>query len=388
MGVELATELQRLEKERRTGVLRTADGAFHLTDGAIACVDCRRTTALDRLVIAAGAASADAWQRAATGDPSAITGTPAARRAAVPLRQTAASTAVAQPLTTTDAAKHARAAGALGALRQQRPAEQRTASGLLDPARFGTASERDRAGQLSTAPVRDPAGQWSAPRGLGPAAALPELGTADTPGQSSATAPRLAVVSRPRLETLVLLSIFDAAYLLLAAPGPVEFESAPAHWLSDLCAVTPRVVIHECDRRGALDPGPWHTELVDRAAVVPARRIAHRRVVLTAGQAEVLAAADARRSVTAIARTLDRTAYGCLQAVRDMTAAGLIEPPAAAPASIQHGDPEIQAPTPGGPAPLPRRRVRQAALTPAPESWEPADRDMLIRLRAALQELA
>ncbi|UFS97231.1 hypothetical protein [Nocardia huaxiensis] len=346
MGIELAIELQRLENERRTGVLRTGDGAFHLADGAIACVDCRRTTALDRLVIAAGVASADAWQRAATGDPSAIL----------------------HPHTESGPARPVPIDPDLGA------APSRSASGEF--------------GAVPPLPAPDrPEGEI--PRSTGILGALGHARTTaalTTARQAAATA--VLTPFRPRLETLVLLSIFDAAYLLLATETIAEFEPAPAHWLAELCPVAPRVVLHECDRRGALDSGPWQTDLVDRAAVVPARRIARSRVVLTAGQAEVLAAADARRSVTAIARTLDRTAYGCLQAVRDLTAAGLIEPPAPAPASILSGAPEITEPTPGGPGPLPRRRVRQAALTPAPDSWVPADRDMLLRLRAALQELA
>ncbi|WP_245545969.1 MarR family transcriptional regulator, partial [Nocardia higoensis] len=136
------------------------------------------------------------------------------------------------------------------------------------------------------------------------------------------------VLDQPQLETLALLSVYDAAYFLLSSGAEPEFRPAPAHWLSRVCHVRPRELVRECERRGDPGSGPWPAELVDRAPVVPARRVHRRRVMLTAGQAEVLAAADARRSVTEIARYLGRTTYGCLTAVRELTVSGLIEPAA------------------------------------------------------------
>ncbi|MEV3959435.1 hypothetical protein AB0M34_00840 [Nocardia sp. NPDC050193] len=263
MRVELADELQRLEDEGRTGVLRVGDGEFHLAAGAIASATCSRTTGLDRLVVAAGVASAADWERADTGDPG------------------------------------------------------------------------------------------------------PMLG-------------------RPLLETLALLAVFDAAYFLLARPVMPEFRPAPAHWLSAVCTIRPRALVRECARRGDPDSGPWPAELVDRAAVVPVRRI-RRRVLLTGSQAEVLAAADNRRSVTGIARDLGRTAYGCLEAVRDLTVAGLIEPPVGAPAS--EAGSSTADPATGAEPPL-RRRVRNATPVPDGDEWEPVDEELLTRLRAALEDLA
>lgn len=268
MGVELAVELRRLEKEGRTGVLHAGDGAFHLAEGAIVSADCGRTTGLDRLVIEAGVATAEDWQRAGAGDPGRVLG-------------------------------------------------------------------------------------------------------------------------RPRLETLALLAVFDAAYFLLASPAVPEFRPAPPHWLAPICHVTPRALVHECARRGDPACGPWPAELVDRAPVVPVRRVRRRRVVLTGGQAEVLAAADARRSIAGIGRELGRTTYGCLMAVRDLTAAGLIEPPVATPPPAQPVEPaEQEAVVPVAAGRLPRRRVRRPeASVPVPD-LEPPDRDLLVRLRAALEELA
>jgi len=134
------------------------------------------------------------------------------------------------------------------------------------------------------------------------------------------------VLEQPQLETLALLSVYDAAYFLLSSGAEAEFRPAPAHWLSRVCHVRPRELVRECERRGDPGSGPWPAELVDRAPVVPVRRVQRRRVVLTAGQVEVLAAADTRRTVTEIARHLGRTTYGCLTAVRELTEAGLVEP--------------------------------------------------------------
>lgn len=206
MSAALAEELHRLEDQGSTGVLRAGDGEFHLVRGAIASAGCRRTIGLDRLAVEAGVATAEDWRRAGAGDP-------------------------------------------------------------------------------------------------GP------------------------LLHRPRLETLALLSVFDAAYFLLTSPGEPEFRPSSEHWLSPVCRVAPRALVHECARRGDREWGPWPADLVATVPVVPARRVRRHRVVLTGSQAEVLAAADTRRSVAEIARDLGRTTYGCLVAVRDLTAAGLIEPP-------------------------------------------------------------
>ncbi|MCM6772073.1 hypothetical protein NDR87_02725 [Nocardia sp. CDC159] len=316
MAIDLAVELHRLEILRSTGVLSAGDGAFHITEGAIVRADCRRTTGLDRMVVEAGVATAEDWQRAGAGDPGHVLG-------------------------------------------------------------------------------------------------------------------------RPRLETLALLSVFDAAYFLLAAPSVPEFRSAPPHWLAPVCHIRPATLVDECARRGDPETGPWPARLVDRAPVVPARHIRLGRVALTGGQAEVLAAADGRRSIAAIARDLGRTTYGCLVSVRELTAAGLIEPPTTETAVIPlprrvsgptmptaalpipasdvttalppMAAPEADSPGPAGPMtpartksalrsrvstdssdrpkPLANSAVRRPPGLLPPERWEPVDRDVLIRLRAALEEL-
>src|SRR6266568_8868432 len=181
MGNDLTLELERLDRERGTGVLRVRDGAFHLAEGAITFAECRHTTGLDRLVAAAEVATATEWGRAAGGDP-------------------------------------------------------------------------------------------------GP------------------------LLARPRLEILASLAVFDAAYFLLAAPAGPEFRPAAAQWLAPLCHIPPAAILREVALRGDPRVAPWPADLVDRAPIVPVRRISRHRVMLTGAQAEVLAAADRRRTVAAIAR--------------------------------------------------------------------------------------
>lgn len=186
------------------------------------------------------------------------------------------------------------------------------------------------------------------------------------------------LLARPRLETLALLSVFDAAYFLLASESVPEFRPAPPHWLAAVCRITPHALVQECVRRGDPEATPWPARLVDHAPVVPVRRGRRRRVVLTGGQAEVLAAADTRRSVTGIGDHLGRTTYGCLMAVRELTEAGLVEPPA----PVVSAEPR---PTPVAAGPPRRRRVRPSAPVPAADRWKP-DADLLVRLRAALED--
>ncbi|MFC8044226.1 hypothetical protein [Nocardia sp. NPDC057353] len=207
------------------------------------------------------------------------------------------------------------------------------------------------------------------------------------------------VLGRPRLETLALLSVFDAAYFLLATAERSEFHPAPAHWLAPVCHVPPQALMRECARRGDPRSGPWPAGLVDRAAVVPVRRVRRRRVVLTGGQTEVLAIADGHRTIASIARSLGRTAYGVLEAVRELTAAELIEHPVVLPEPLVTETPTLPvAALTMTPAPLPAppalpvtalpRRVAQPVEPLAPyDRLEPVDAEVLVRLKAALEEL-
>ncbi|MGW0249045.1 hypothetical protein ACWDYH_20665 [Nocardia goodfellowii] len=197
-------------------------------------------------------------------------------------------------------------------------------------------------------------------------------------------------VGLPRLEAMALLAAFDAAFFLLAAPGIPQFQPAPPHWLARVCRISPSALVRECVRRSHAE-GHWPAELVDRAPVVPVHRIRRHRVVLTGSQVEVLATADARRSIAGIAGDLGRTTYGCLVAVRELTAAGLVEPPAAArvdvlPTASVPPARELAA-AHSGQLTLPRRRTHREVAELVPEHWGAPDRDLLIRLRTALEEL-
>ncbi|WP_216896829.1 DUF4388 domain-containing protein [Nocardia alni] len=284
MSVEPAIVLRQLERERRTGVLRLDDGAFHLVGGAVTAAACRRATGLDRLVVETGVATAEDWYRAETGQPATL-------------------------------------------------------------------------------------------------------------------------LESPRLAILALLSVFDAAYFLLPSASGAKFRPTQPHWLAPICRITPGTLVHEIQRRIDTPTQTWPAEWVERHPVVPVRRVRRRRVALTAGQAEVLGAADARRSVAAIAHDLGRTTYTCLSAVRDLTAAGLIEAPVqdipaaeteqttptdfelAGPASVPDSSPPLDF-RPAQPAPTLRRRTPSMTTIPDGDRWEPVDRNLLIRLRAALDELA
>ncbi|MCX4095084.1 hypothetical protein [Nocardia sp. alder85J] len=249
MGDDITAALRRLADERRTGVLALGDGALHFAEGEITAAACPRTPALERLVVTTGVATAADWQRAQAGDPG-------------------------------------------------------------------------------------------------------------------------SVLRRPRLQMLALLSVFDAAYFLLATPVTPVFRPAPAHWLSAVCRIPIGVLVHECARRHAAESGPWPMELVDRTPVVPAGR--HRkRVPLTSGEAEILAAADARRSIAGIAGDLGRTSYGCLVAVRRLTGVGLLEEPGST-------RPGPAAPRPAAPAPPTRPEsapaARRESAPPARPVSAPPDR--------------
>ncbi|GGK55027.1 hypothetical protein [Nocardia camponoti] len=215
-----------------------------------------------------------------------------------------------------------------------------------------------------------------------------------------------SIADRARLELLARLAVFDAAFFLLAGTSDPKFRSTSPHWLAPVCRVRPRALVREYRRRAGTPPGPWRADLVTAAPVIPAKSLCRAPVQLTGDRAAIMAAADAKRSVADIARDLGRTTYGCLVTVRELTTAGLIEPPRT---RGRHARPDS---LPAGlPAPLPRRARgesaahlsrrytvdEEAAVTRryAPRSdaaptprWAPVSSDLLIRLRAALEELA
>ncbi|MEV5572258.1 hypothetical protein AB0L06_19610 [Spirillospora sp. NPDC052269] len=133
--------------------------------------------------------------------------------------------------------------------------------------------------------------------------------------------------------------------------------------------VSPGVLLHECARL-ADRAGGWPLALADAAPVVAPRHVHRQRVMLTAVQAEVALAVDGRRTPAGLAAELGRPVVVCLEAVRALTALGLVERPVVGV---------------GGPL---RRRTRPAARpVPPPLEPPPVDMETLMRLRAALEQV-
>ncbi|WP_157429490.1 hypothetical protein [Actinomadura oligospora] len=132
--------------------------------------------------------------------------------------------------------------------------------------------------------------------------------------------------------------------------------------------VPPTVLLHECARL-ADRAGGWPLALADAAPVVALRHVHRQRVMLTAVQAEVSLAVDGRRTPAGLAAELGRPVVVCLEAVRALTALGLVERPVVGV---------------GGPL---RRRTRPAAGPVRPPQEPPVDLETLMRLRAALEQV-
>ncbi|RFU39397.1 hypothetical protein DZF91_22615 [Actinomadura logoneensis] len=133
--------------------------------------------------------------------------------------------------------------------------------------------------------------------------------------------------------------------------------------------VPPRVLLHEYARLSER-AGGWPLALADAAPVFGVRRVPRQRVMLTAVQAEVALAVDGRRTPAGVAAELGRPVVVCLEAVRALTALGLVERPVVGV---------------GGPL---RRRVRHPGEVPGGRlEPPPVDLETLMRLRAALERV-
>ncbi|MFB4320378.1 hypothetical protein [Actinomadura sp. 21ATH] len=205
-------------------------------------------------------------------------------------------------------------------------------------------------------------------------------GTAGLDLPAGGTAPEISdILGEPRLEALALLAMFDAAYLLLGSGAEPEFTEGPPHRLAPLCRIAPGALLAECARRAARLDAVWPGAAADRAPVVPVRRVDRQRVVLTGLQAEVLLNADGRRGPAELARDLGRSTFGCLLAVRALIAASLVRPPGPGGSAAPAAEP-VREPPP--------RRVRVVPDPGEAAGWEPVEHDVLLRLRAGLEELA
>ncbi|WP_018656321.1 hypothetical protein [Actinomadura flavalba] len=196
------------------------------------------------------------------------------------------------------------------------------------------------------------------------------LAVAERDGAPLREAGRAPGLGRARLEMFALLAAFDAASSLLGSAAEPRFEAGPPHWLAPVCRITPATLVLERTRRRDRLDAEWPDDRADTAPVVPVRRVRRQRVILTGLQAELLLNADGHRTAAGLALDLGRTTFGCLLAVRALAAARLIERPGPA---VRPVAPALAtAPAPGEP----------------PAFWTPPDHDVLVRLRAALEELA
>lgn len=206
------------------------------------------------------------------------------------------------------------------------------------------------------------------------------------------------VLTRGELELCALAAMLDAAYFLLGTtvhrPG---FQPGTRHWLGARWHLDVTGLFRECERRRRQLNQVWPSTELDALPVVPVGRVPAQAVVLTPIQWEVVVGADAAATPADLARRLGRPAYSVLLAVRQLAAAGLLRlPKGRLPAGS--GVP------PGGTAgPLPRRvagtGMIRDAVADGPDgpgrscrlpqaTGDPADVDLLVRLRNALEALA
>ncbi|MEZ0075632.1 hypothetical protein [Planotetraspora sp. GP83] len=233
---------------------------------------------------------------------------------------------------------------------------------------------------------------------------------------------REGVLSRGELQFCVLGATLDASFFLLQSALPhqqaaprTRYRDGDTHWLGTHWFFDVSGLFRECVRRRSRLDGVWPSAELDTRPVVPLRRIPGKHVVLTAAQWEVLLAADATATPVELARRLGRPAYSTLLAVRELASAGLLDtgpepgtpaPPEESPGSGTPAPPEGSPGTPaaeGSPGPgapalpkraaqaTPRAAVRHAGADQGaglPEvSGDPADMNLLIRLRDALEAL-
>ncbi|WP_101787671.1 hypothetical protein [Nonomuraea indica] len=248
-------------------------------------------------------------------------------------------------------------------------------------------------------------------RGRMPEAALRRLQTDGGTERLLAEGP----VTLGELQFCVLGAVLDAAFFLLPSAGTrPKFRPGERHWLGGCWYFDVRGLVRECARRRAHLALIWPSADVDTAPVRPVPRLAGHGVALSRVQWEVVTHADHELTPLELARRLGRSGYSVLQAVRELAAAGLLAPapsgeerPALPKRSRQaartKSGPEggtrarpYQESQPG-PAPGPEHGPGSAARAdPGPGvrlvgpavTADPADLELLMRLKKALEELA
>jgi hypothetical protein len=215
-------------------------------------------------------------------------------------------------------------------------------------------------------------------------------------------------------ELVVVLSLFDAALLLLDAATDTPFEAGVTNVLGTTRTVGFADVCREVDRRRRLLDDAWPDSAIDTAAVVPARRFAGQHVALTSVQWEIVANADRRRSPVDLARLLGRDTFATLLETRRLVRAGLVEPGRPGGSAVTESMAAVRAragsretddagdpPPPVVPAriadppraptdlaPLPRRSGERVVGRAAVPVSEECPESTLVRIRQALEALA
>jgi len=184
------------------------------------------------------------------------------------------------------------------------------------------------------------------------------------------------------LQYCVLGAVLDAAFFLLPVIGTrPKFRPAERHWLGGRWYFDVPGLVRECARRRACLAQIWPAAEVDTAPVRPAPRLPGQGVALTGTQWEVVVRADGACSPLELAKLLGRSGYAVLLAVRELAAAGLLvtgERPAPLPKRAGRA----------ADAPAPRPGTRPPRTLGPPVNADPADLELLLRLRKALEELS
>ncbi|MER7130873.1 DUF4388 domain-containing protein [Streptosporangium saharense] len=230
-------------------------------------------------------------------------------------------------------------------------------------------------------------------------------GTGGSGGAGGAALLAQGVLTRVELEFCVLCTVLDAVFFLLGSPvRRTLFRRGERHWLGPQRYFDMTGLLRECARRRTQLDRTWPSADLDSLPVVPVGRVPAQRVVLTSLQWEIVACADATATPVELAHRLGRPAYAVLLAVRQLAAAGLLRLPrgeiTAAPERGElprrvAGASEIGQAGAGAPYTRESTRPPTGPLTgPLPElageavtAGDPADVDLLIRLRDALEAL-
>lgn len=178
------------------------------------------------------------------------------------------------------------------------------------------------------------------------------------------------VLSRAELELITRSALFDAALYLFDVCGEAHFEPGARPLIGVGCLVEFHDAGQELDRRRRRLAEIWPDDMIDTAAVVPARRLGGHHVALNAVQWEIVANADRRRTCADLARLLGRETYVVRLEARRLARAGLVVAPVASAVSASAvsapatGPASVNAVAPGASVPSQANAGDAAAVIP------------------------